>query len=87
MGISKRRVLAMAAGILTAIGSFSVGTGVAQANHKNRRCSRHYAHWACIPPGRNDVDCGQLNVTDFKVKGRDIYDLDTDDNDRIACES
>lgn len=87
MGDSRKRILAVAAGVLTLAGSFSISTGPAQANHTKRKCSRNYSHWACVPRNRADVDCGQLKATDFKVLRRDIYDLDTSDRDRIACES
>lgn len=83
---SKRQVFAVAAGAMTVVGSFSIAAGPAQAHHKNRPCSRHYAHRACVPRGRNDVDCDQIRATDFRVKGQDIYGLDGD-GDNVACES
>ena len=85
--MGKKRVIAVAAGVLTLAGSFSISAGPAQANHTDRRCNRNYAHRACVPVGRRDVDCDQIPATDSRVIRRDVYDLDTSDPDRIACES
>ena len=86
MTISKRRVLAVASGVMTIVGSFSIAAGPAQAHHTNRKCHKGYAHRACLPRNRSDVDCGQISATNFRVKGSDPYGLDAD-GDRIACES
>jgi hypothetical protein len=47
-------------------------------------CNANYSG-ACIPLGIEDIDCGAIGQTNFKVVGSDPYGLDTD-NDGIACE-
>jgi hypothetical protein len=50
---------------------------------------------ACVPTGFSDVDCeggggngpGYVSGKNFTVVGPDVYDLDGNDNDGIACES
>lgn len=50
---------------------------------------------ACVPTGFSDVDCaggtgngpGYVSGTNFRVVGPDVYDLDGNDNDGMACES
>ena len=50
---------------------------------------------ACVPTGFSDVDCaggsgngpGYVSGKRFQVVGPDVYDLDGNDNDGIACES
>ena len=50
---------------------------------------------ACVPTGFSDVDCasgsgngpGYVSGSNFRVVGPDVYDLDGNDNDGVACES
>ena len=50
---------------------------------------------ACVPTGFSDVDCaggggngpGYVSAKRFQVVGPDVYGLDGNDNDGIACES
>ncbi|CAN5677296.1 hypothetical protein BH10ACT3_BH10ACT3_12110 [soil metagenome] len=48
-------------------------------------CDPNYAG-ACVPSGVGDVNCGDVEATDFTVVGTDVYNLDGD-NDGIACVS
>jgi endonuclease YncB( thermonuclease family) len=57
-------------------------------------CHPSYAG-ACVPTGYSDVDCaggtgngpGYVSTKRFQVVGPDVYGLDGNDNDGIACES
>lgn len=48
-------------------------------------CDPNYS--GCVPAGVGDVDCTELDQTDIEVIGDDVYGLDGNDNDGIACES
>jgi hypothetical protein len=48
-------------------------------------CDRNYAG-ACIPNVSYDLDCGEIDASNFRVIGVDRHRLDRD-NDGIACES
>jgi hypothetical protein len=48
-------------------------------------CDPNYS--GCVPAGVGDVDCTELDETDIQVIGDDVYGLDGNDNDGIACES
>jgi endonuclease YncB( thermonuclease family) len=57
-------------------------------------CHPSYAG-ACVPTGFSDVDCaggsgngpGYISDKRFQVVGPDVYGLDGNDNDGVACES
>jgi hypothetical protein len=48
-------------------------------------CDANYS--GCVPAGVGDVDCTELDETDIEVVGEDVYGLDGNDNDGVACES
>jgi hypothetical protein len=55
-----------------------------QGNQAIQTCDPSYSG-ACVPPFPPDVNCPDVNGTNFQVNGTDPHRLDAD-NDGIACE-
>jgi len=49
-------------------------------------CHPSYAD-VCVPTDIGDVNCDDVNGSSFPVVGPDVFDLDGNDDDGIACES
>jgi beta-lactam-binding protein with PASTA domain len=41
----------------------------------------------CIPPGVSDLDCDQVNASNFTVRPPDPHGFDGNDNDGVGCET
>jgi hypothetical protein len=50
-----------------------------------RNCDPSYPDF-CIPPPPPDLDCPDINGSDFTVQGTDPHGFDAD-NDGVGCES
>ena len=61
------------------------GSASASDGSGDESCDPNYS--GCVPAGVGDVDCTELDETDIEVIGDDVYGLDGNDNDGIACES
>jgi hypothetical protein len=51
-----------------------------------RGCYSSYPD-VCIPPPPPDLDCGQIGWRNFRVQSPDSHRFDTNDPDRIGCET
>jgi micrococcal nuclease len=52
---------------------------------QSSNCNPNYSG-ACIPNSSADLDCSDVNATNFRVVGDDVYAFDGD-GDKVACES
>ncbi len=83
----RSRFLAVSTALIVLAASFTLITLTSQPVSAQQECHPAYIG-GCVPTDMGDVNCGDLN---FAVRLRNVnvdpYNLDSDDDDDIGCES